>query len=192
MFRALRKLVLVIGWLMAGAVGVLLYQHRATFYPLVDLVDALSIREGFEQKVSGRISGQVVKVLDGDTFQIKDDEGRRFNIRLTGVDAPDFQRTNKAELRLAGESKTNLSRLILSNRVRIDVTYSNESYGVLGIAHLGETNINAVAVASDIAKLKREYMNGLPLKDRYMLIRAGRKAKELNAGIGGHTPDSSE
>jgi len=178
MFRALHKLVLVIGWLMAGAVGVLLYQHRAVFFPLIDLIDALRIREGFEQKVSARISGQVVKVFDGDTFQIKDDEGHRLNIRLTGLDAPDFQRTNKAELRLAGESKTNLSRLILSNHVQIDVTYSNESYGILGIARLGETNINALAVASDIAKLKREYMNGLPLKDRYALIRAERKAKE--------------
>jgi endonuclease YncB( thermonuclease family) len=178
MFHKLHKLVVVMFWVVLAALGIRIYQQRAVFSPLVDLIDSMLIREGFEQKISGEITGRVVKVIDGDTFQIRDDEGRVLKIRLTGLDAPDIQQTNKAELLLAGESKTNLTRLILSKPVRVQITYSNDTSGALGIAYLGETNVNATMVALGMARLKREYMNGLPLKSRYALLRADRRAKD--------------
>src|SRR5439155_18903318 len=142
------------------------YQNRAVFYPLVDLVDALRIKDGFEQQKVGEVTGQVVRVLSGDTFQIQDEAGRTCKIRLTGLDAPDIRQTNKAALALAGQSKTNLSRLILSNHVRIEITFSNRPREALGTVYLGETNVNAAMIASGLATAKREYMNGLPLKER--------------------------
>lgn len=183
MFRTLHKIVVVMLWVLLAGLGIYVYQQRAVFSPLVDLVDAMLIRDGFEQKIKGEITGQVVKVVDGDTFQVRDDEGRTLNVRLTGLDAPDVQRTNKAELLLAGESKTNLTRLILSQPVRVQITYSNDTQGALGIAYLGETNVNATMVASGMARLKREYMNGLPLKSRYALLRADRRSREQKAGV---------
>jgi endonuclease YncB( thermonuclease family) len=181
MFHTLHKIVVVMLWVLLAGLGIYVYQQRAVFSPLVDLVDAMLIRDGFEQKISGEMTGQVVKVFDGDTFQIRDDQGRVLNVRLTGLDAPDIQRTNKAELLLAGESKTNLTRLILSKPVRVQITYSNDTRGALGIAYLGETNVNATMVAWGMARLKLEYMNGLPLKNRYALLRADRRAKEQKA-----------
>src|SRR2546421_2599040 len=172
MFHTLHRIEVLIFWGLLLFLAVQVYRKRAVFYPLVDLVDAIRIKDGFEQRKVGEVTGQVVRVLDGDTFQIKDEAGRTCNIRLTGLDAPDIRRTNEAALLLARESKTNLSRLILSNRVRVEITYSNRPREALGIVYLGDTNVNASMVASGLATAKRDFMNGLPLKERYALIRA--------------------
>jgi endonuclease YncB( thermonuclease family) len=176
MFHALHKIWLMIVWSAVALLGLLAYREREFFWPAVGVAQALAIREGFEQQVSGEVSGKVVKVYDGETFQIRDGNARACMIRLTGVDAPDYRTTNKAALRLAGQSHTNLSRLILSNIVRVEITYTNNPPGALGVVYLGRTNINAAMVASGAAVLKREYMNGLPFKEKYALLQAERNA----------------
>jgi endonuclease YncB( thermonuclease family) len=155
-----------------------LYQNRSLFYPVVDLVDALRVDEGLEQKKSGELSGKVTRVLSGDTFVVKDERDRAYTIRLTGIVAPRYSAANRAERLRAGESRTNLSRLILSNEVRIELTYTNQSRGALGIAYLANTNINLLAVETGFARANRDYLNGLPLKNRYQLIQADRRARE--------------
>ena len=181
MFRLLHKVYVLFCWLVVLGAAAVLYLNRSLFYPVADLVDALRVREGLEQKKTGELSGRVTRVLDGDMFVLKDEHGQSYTIRLTGVNAPDYQETNRAERLRAGQSKINLSRLILSNEVRVEITYTNETRGALGIAYLGNTNINLRAVETGNARAKREYMNGLPLKDRYALIHADRKAQERKA-----------
>jgi endonuclease YncB( thermonuclease family) len=178
MFRSLHKIFLLFCWLVVVGLAGILYQHRSLFFPLVDLVDALRAGEGLEQKKTGELSGEVTRILDGDMFVLRDEHNRTYTIRLTGVDAPDYPGTNRSELHRALESKTNLRHLILSNQVRVELTYTNDSRGALGLVYLGDTNINVLAVEAGIARAAREQMNGLPLKDRYALIRAERKARE--------------
>src|SRR4249920_1485903 len=131
MFHTLHRIMLVAMWALVLCVGMVLYQKRAVFWPAVGAVQALSIREGFEQHAVGELNGTVTKVLDGDTFRLKSVDGQICTIRLTGLDAPDFRPTNKAALLLAGQSRTNLSRLILSNDVRVEITYSNRPHEAL-------------------------------------------------------------
>lgn len=178
MFRRLHKLYVLFCWLVVVGLAGILYQHRSLFYPLVDLVDAFRAREGLEQKKTGELTGKVTRVLNGDMFVLRDEHNRTYTVRLTGVDAPDYPGTNRSELHSALESRTNLCRLILSQQVRVELTYTNESRGALGLVYLGDTNINALAVETGIARAAREQMNGLPLKDRYALIRAERKARQ--------------
>ena len=184
MFQTLHKIYVAIGWAIVLGVVALLIQHRAVFYPLVDLVDALRPRDGPEQKPSGELSGQVTRVLSGDMFDVKGDDGYFHRIRLTAVAAPEYQLTDRAEMRRAEQSQTNLGHLILSKRVLVKLTFTNESHGGLGILYVGTTNINVVAVESGIVRLKRDQMNGLPLKDRYALIQADRRAGEKKANEG--------
>jgi len=176
MFRLLHKLYVLFCWLVVVGLAGILYQHRSLFYPLLDLVDALRVPEGLEQKKTGELTGKVTRVLNGDMFVLRDEHNRTYTIRLTGVDAPDYPGTNRSELHRALESKTNLGHLILSNQVRVELTYTNESRGALGLVYLGDTNLNVLAVETGIARAAREQMNGLPLKDRYALIRAERIA----------------
>jgi len=178
MFRTLHKLYIGTGWAIALVAAAVLYQQRALFDPLVDLAGALRVHEGQEQKARGELPGRVTRVLSGDTVQLKNDYGETYRIGLAGVAAPEFQMANRAERLRAGQSKTNLSHLILSNRVRVELTFTSESRAALGIVYAGHTNINVVAVESGIVQARRDRMNGLPLKDRYALIRAERKALE--------------
>jgi endonuclease YncB( thermonuclease family) len=111
-------------------------------------------------------------------IEVKDDHGNFHRIRLTGVAAPEYQMTDRAAMRRAERSRSDLSHLILSSHVRVELTFTNESSGGKGIVHAGTTNINVLAVESGIVSVKRDQMNGLPLKDRYALVHAGRKVQE--------------
>jgi endonuclease YncB( thermonuclease family) len=177
MFRLLHKVYLGFCWLAVIAVAGLMYYHRSVCYPLVDLVDALRVREGLEQQKSGEMSGKVARVLSGDMFILRDERGRACTIRLTGVEAPSYELNNRAAQLRALASKTNLSRLVLSNNVRVELTCTNDSRCALGIVYVGTNNINVQAVETGIVQAKRENMRGLPLKDRYALIQAKRRAR---------------
>jgi endonuclease YncB( thermonuclease family) len=181
MFQTLHKIYLGMLWAIALGAAALLYQQRAIFYPLIDLVDALRPCDGLEQKPSGDLTGEVSLVLSGDMIELKDDRGNFHRIRLTGVAAPEYRLTDREEMRRAERSRSGLSHLILSRRVQVELTFTNESGGGLGILRAGATNINALAVESGIVRMKRDQMNGLPLKDRYALIQADRKAREHGA-----------
>jgi endonuclease YncB( thermonuclease family) len=143
----------------------------------VDLADALRVREGLEQQKSGEVSGKVTRVLSGDMFILKDERGRICKIRLTGVEAPNYELNNREAQWRAIASKTSLSQLVLSNDVRVELTYTNDSRCALGIVYVGTNNLNVNAVETGIVQVKRENLRGLPLKDRYALIQAERKAR---------------
>ena len=177
MFFVLRKA--VIGCVCAVLIGLafLLYQHRSRLTPVIDLVRSLRLPDGLEQEPAGVITGRVVQVLSGDSFQLRDDQGRTVSVRLTGLAAPDLRSTNPAERLLAAQSRTNLSELARLKSVRVTVTYSTDPGAVLGWAYLGDTNLNVAIVRAGWAAARREFMRGLPLKDRYALVRAERSAK---------------
>ena len=177
MFRKLHKVCVGFCWLVGIALAGMMYQHRSLFYPLVDLVEAVQVREGLEQQKSGEMSGKVARVLSGDMFIVKDERGRSCTIRLTGVEAPNYELNNRPAQLRAVASQTNLSQLLLSKDVRVELTYTNDTRGALGIVYVGTNNINVKAVETGIVQAKRENMRGLPLKDRYALIHAERRAR---------------
>src|ERR1051326_3703767 len=179
MFRFLHKIYVSLGWLALAAVGGVLVYHRAMFYPLVDLVYALRTpAEGLEQHKCGGFSGPVTRVLSGDVSNVRGDRGQVYTIRLTGVEAPGFQLHNRAAEARAMASKTNLSERVLNREVRVELTYTNDSRHALGLVYLGPTNVNALAIETGIVQARPENMNGLPLKDRFALIQARRRAQE--------------
>lgn len=183
MFRFLHKVYVGLGWLALAAVGAVVVYHRAKFNPLVDLVYALRTpEEGVEQHKCGEWQGTVTRVLSGDMMNVRDDQGRVYTLRLTGVEAPPFQLHHPAAEARAVSSRTNLSARILNRDVRVELTYTNDSRHALAIVYLGATNLNALVVETGIARARPEAMNGLPLKDRFALIQARRRARERSTG----------
>ena len=177
MFFVLRKIVIACGYGVLIGLALLLYHHRSLFSPAIDLARSLRLPHGLEQQPDGVITGRVVQVFSGDSFQLRDGQGRTVSVRLTGLAAPDLRSTNPAERLLATQSRTNLSELVRSNSVRVTVTYSNEAGAVLGLAYLGEINLNVAMVRAGWAVARQDFMRGLPLKDRYALIQAERRSK---------------
>jgi endonuclease YncB( thermonuclease family) len=178
MFHKLHRLLVFVCWGLVVCAAVYVYQQRAVFNPAVDLVSAWRIREGFAQSDLGRIRGRVTRVNTGDTFQLVDREGRLHQIRLTGMSAPEFQVGNKRVNAIAGASRDSLKSLVLSNEVQVAITYTNGPRDGLGLVYLGMTNVNAAQILAGQAKAREDYMNGLPLKERYFLLRAARFASE--------------
>ena len=180
MFRQLHKVCVGFCWLAVIAFAGVMVQHRSVFYPLADLIEALRVSEGLEQQKSGELSGKVTRVLSGDMIVLRDEHGRSRTLRLTGVEAPAYELNNPVAQLRAVASQTNLSQLVMSKEVRVELTCTNDSRCALGIVYLGTNNINVKAVETGIVQAKRENMRGLPLKDRYALIQAARKARTIS------------
>ena len=51
MFHTLHKIVVVMLWVLLAALAVYLYQQRAVFSPLVDLMDAMQIRDDLREQL---------------------------------------------------------------------------------------------------------------------------------------------
>ena len=176
LFHRIRKSLFYLSLAALAGALVFLVVNRHLFHPVVDLYEAFRIKEGFQQELQGDVQGKVVKVLEGDTFEMRDRGGKTYRVRLTGLDAPDYQYHSPSALARAKQAKTNLMDLVLSNDIRVAITYSTAPYSVIGLAYDGETNLNARAIELGIGEARRDYMNGLPLKARWELLSAERKA----------------
>jgi endonuclease YncB( thermonuclease family) len=98
--------------------------------------------------------------------------------------APEFRRDQPKVLRLlAANSKTNLTQLILSNQVTVDVTYAVPPRNALGFVRMPETNVNVAAARSGWVQVKREYIRTLPAQDQVALIQAEREAQTAKVGL---------
>lgn len=182
MFFILRKILrlFVLGLMVCGAWFV--YEHRAVFNPLADLWEAYHINSGVEQARTGEMSGQVVKVSHGDSFEIKGTDGRRYFIRLTGVTAPEKRKKDSPESP-AGRSREFLQQLLGTNQVRVEFTFTQPPNNIMGFVHLKETNVNLAVLESGWVRADKKLMNGLDLRCRYAFLRAARKAEGEKKGI---------
>jgi len=112
-------------------------------------------------------NAKVIKVTDGDTIRVIDDNRKIFKIRLLGIDAPENTEKRFGYKEFFGdEAKEFLNKLILNKIIKI-VTYKNhrgkmfqDKYKrVLAYIYLGETDINAFLVKSGYAKVYRKMHN---------------------------------
>lgn len=63
---------------------------------------------------------EVTKTIDGDTFWVLGENGKKFKVRLIGVDAPESRKTFKKEVGYYGkEAKAYLKDLLVGKRVRL-------------------------------------------------------------------------
>jgi endonuclease YncB( thermonuclease family) len=184
MFRTLRKIVTVGMWAFAVGVGLWVYQCRSVFEPLGDWVDVMVNRKSVPQVFQEQISGTVTKVVDGGTFQLRDEQGRLHAIRLVGVDAPVFTGglSRRADL-LAARSRTNLSSLVLSNQVVADLTHATPQRAGVGVVRSNGTNINEMVARTGWGKVKRDHIRSLPVADQVRLIQSEREAREAGLGV---------
>jgi endonuclease YncB( thermonuclease family) len=184
MFFAIRRVLIVLCWGVLAGAGIWIYQRRAVLQPVEDWIEVLKNKKSVPQTYQGEVSGTVVKVLDGDTFQMKDQFGQLYTVSLVGVAAPQFRRDQPRALReLAAHSKTNLSQLILSNKVTVDVTFAIPPRNALGFVRTPDTNINVAVARSGWVEVKRDFIRTLPAQDQVALIQAEREAQTAQRGI---------
>jgi endonuclease YncB( thermonuclease family) len=118
----------------------------------------------------------VMKPINGESLQAKDDAGTIFTVRLAGVQAPDATSPVRRVREAAWASRDFLGRQAGTNRVRVEITLTNESKVLLGVVYRGKTNLNAACVASGHALFQRDYLVGTSFRCRYALLQAERRA----------------
>lgn len=112
------------------------------------------------------IDGLVVKVSDGDTIQVRDQNGTKVKVRFYGIDAPETQKGNKRTGRISKpgqpygeEAFQALKQKIDRQQVRLDVMDIDRYGRTVSIVWLGGRNINQEMVADGWAWAYRSYLD---------------------------------
>jgi len=127
---------------------------------------------------------KVQRVVDGDTIHVEDEAGKKFKVRLTGIDAPE----QNQPYGLA--SKYNLRGLLLNKFVLLESKpkkgkpYSVDRYKrVLAKIILNGRDINLSQVLNGYAWHFKRYQKQQSPKDRESYNQAELNAKKNNLGL---------
>ena len=110
---------------------------------------------------------EVIRVIDGDTIKVKDDNNRKFKIRLLGIDAPELKQI------FGKESSRYLNKIINGKLVTI-VSKSNNGKPytldfykrILGKIYFDGTDINLLMVRKGFAWHYKKYKKSQSLEDQ--------------------------
>lgn len=80
--------------------------------------------------------GKIVKVADGDTATLIDENGNKYRIRFYGIDAPE------SDQEFGRESTIYVVRKILNKKVKVKVEGIDKYRRVLGIIYIDDLNLN--------------------------------------------------
>ena len=123
------------------------------------------------------LTGQVVKVADGDTVTVLAQNGTRYRVRFLGIDAPE---KNQA---FGQDSRQNLDRLVYRKQVTVDYN-GNDRYGrIVGKVLLDGKNINLEQIKSGSAWFYRHYAKDVAPADRKAYEAAEDAAKSAKLGL---------
>lgn len=128
--------------------------------------------------VAFSFEGRVVRVKDGDSLVVQRDTVKRESeIRLAGIDAPEFDQP------WGRQSRDGLRRLVQGETVRVEVTDKDRYGRVVAKVYLGRAYVNAAMTQSGNAWAFARY-----LPDRQ--IRAGQDAaRAARRGLWSLPPD---
>ena len=119
------------------------------------------------------IRGVVVKIRDGDTVQLQTDSGRRIEIRLNAIDAPERRGDASPSQPYAQRARMHLARLAAKRRATFQ-TFSMDRYGRhVGLLAIETANGSVDAglwqVSSGMAWVYSRYLAELPhaMRQRY-------------------------
>ncbi len=94
---------------------------------------------------AGQLQGVVIQVFDGDTIEVRTDEGRNIRIRLEGIDAPEAGQAYSAQ------SRRHLRVLAFSQNVRIEPRDEDQYGRLVARVFAGDQDLSEAMVASGYA-----------------------------------------
>lgn len=160
-YRTARRGALLTTWLLSRYSALVL---------LVGLASASSAQ-------AGEMCGRVIKVPDGDTFILLDDNRRQHRVRLLGIDAPEKRQA------FGHRSRENLASLIAQRNVC--ATYrKHDKYGrLVGRVKIPLGDVGALQLRAGMAWFHRAYASGLHKPDRLLYGREEADAQVAQRGL---------
>ena len=123
------------------------------------------------------IEGKIVNVHDGDTVTVMDKDGKKFHIRLQGIDAPELKQ------KYGAESQANLSRLVMGKQVSIIWTKTDKYRRTVGTIMLDGKDMNIEQVKAGLAWHFKKYADEQEPKDRVTYAKAEEEARGAKLGL---------
>lgn len=123
------------------------------------------------------IEGEVIKVHDGDTVTVLDQNNKKFSIRLQGIDAPELKQT------FGSESQQNLSRLVLGKQVSILWTKVDKYRRTVGTIKIDGRDVNIEQVKAGMAWHFKKYEDEQEPQDRLTYAAAEQQARAIKLGL---------
>lgn len=133
------------------------------------------------------VSGIVISVRDGDSVVLRTAEGRRFEVRLNGIDAPEKGRGGQRGQPYAESSRRNLRDLAIGRRAALygDKTdLYNRRVGMLFVeTPAGPVDVGLQQVRKGMAWVYTRYLDELPPGHRRIYLDAERQARAQRLGL---------
>ena len=126
-------------------------------------------RDGERNRPHGISSGKVVKVVDGDTYDLLTPNSRRIRIRIQGIDAPE---RGQPYYKI---SRDFLRQLCLQKDVRIRVVDKDRYGRTVAETFLGDSSVAQQMVRNGFAWHYRKYSNDRTLSRLELEARTARR-----------------
>jgi endonuclease YncB( thermonuclease family)/methylphosphotriester-DNA--protein-cysteine methyltransferase len=123
------------------------------------------------------IEGKVINVHDGDTVTLLDQNNRKTNIRLQGIDAPELKQA------FGAAAQENLSRLVLGKQVTIYWTKLDKYRRTVGTIMLDGRDVNIEQVKAGVAWHFKKYEDEQTPEDRRTYAVAEQEARAAKLGL---------
>jgi endonuclease YncB( thermonuclease family) len=162
------------GLAILAALAFWIWQYRALFNPMTDLVSAW--RMGNAPWSAPEIELTVTRIIDAENLTVRNEQGRSFTLRLAGLEAHSLSAYDPTHRAQAEAGRDFLKALVLSNTVHAEITLTNASRVLLAFVRIGDTNVNAAAVIVGHAAFRPDYLGNASLRNRWALLQAHRKA----------------
>jgi endonuclease YncB( thermonuclease family) len=123
------------------------------------------------------IEGKVINVHDGDTVTVLDQYGKKFHIRLQGIDAPELKQE------FGTVSQQNLARLVVGKQVSIFWTKVDKYRRTVGTIKIDGRDINIEQVKAGLAWHFKKYQDEQEPADRITYAAAEQQARAAKLGL---------
>ena len=127
--------------------------------------------------LSDELIGKVIKVSDGDTITVLDNNKQKHKIRLKGIDAPESQQ-------MYGDISTqSLSELVYDKEVLVTWDKKDKYYRILGKVIVGGNDANYEQLKKGLAWYYKQYEKDLSDEDRKKYSEAEEWARNYTEGL---------
>ncbi|NHQ84960.1 nuclease [Iodobacter sp. HSC-16F04] len=131
-----------------------------------------------EQAPVALLSGMVIKVSDGDSLLIRDDQNQEHQLRLAYIDAPEYSQP------FGSEARRNLDRLVYRKQVLAKVVDTDRYQRSVVVLQLGNTDINSEQIKAGLAWHYQHFARGKQSSadfERYQSLE--QQARQARAGL---------
>ena len=123
------------------------------------------------------LRGKVIKVSDGDTITVLDENNRKHKVRLKGIDAPETRQD------FGNVSTQSLAELVYDKEVVISWDKKDKYYRILGKVLIDGNDANYEQLKKGLAWYYKQYEKDLSAEEREKYADAENLAKKSSLGL---------